>query len=284
MKKEEIRVAILRIEGINCEQESLESFRRLGVKPEFVHLKQFLHIDCSEDEKRNLFDFHCLMIPGGFSAGDYVRAGAILASRIKSGLGKELVEFVSEGYPILGVCNGFQVLIELGLLPGIDNTMSETPTACLHINDSNKFECRPTLLKHENNGKCVFTKKIPKGDIRLIPSAHAEGKLIFPIKEQERYVKLLEESDQIVFRYVDPSGEYAGYPWNPNGSISNIAGICNREGNVFGLMPHPERVFYRFQHPDWIMTQEMDMEELKDKPGDGQAIFESVINYLCKKF
>ena len=278
MKTEDIRVAILRIEGTNCEQESLNAFKRLGVKPEFVHLKQFLHIDCSKDEKRNLSEFQCLMIPGGFSAGDYIRAGAILASRIKSKLGKQLIDFVSEGYPILGICNGFQVLIELGLLPGIDEIMSKIPNACLHINDSNRFECRPTLLKHENHGKCVFTKKIPRNDIRLIPSAHAEGKLLFPIDQQEKYVKLLEENDQIVFRYIDPDGNYAGYPWNPNGSISNIAGICNYDGNVFGMMPHPERAFYRFQQHDWPMYG------LKNNIGDGKAIFESVIDYISKRF
>ena len=278
MKTEDIRIAILRIEGTNCEQESLNAFKRLGVKPEFVHLKQFLHIDCSKDEKRNLSEFQCLMIPGGFSAGDYIRAGAILASRIKSKLGKQLIDFVSEGYPILGICNGFQVLIELGLLPGIDEVMSKIPNACLHINDSNRFECRPTLLKHENHGKCVFTKKIPRNDIRLIPSAHAEGKLLFPIDQQEKYVKLLEENDQIVFRYIDPDGNYAGYPWNPNGSISNIAGICNYDGNVFGMMPHPERAFYRFQQHDWPMYG------LKNNIGDGKAIFESVIEYISKRF
>ena len=94
-------------------------------------------------------------------------------------------------------------------------------------------------------------KKIKKKDIRLIPSAHAEGKLLFPLDKQDDYLKKLEDNDQIVFRYVDPDGNYAGYPWNPNGAISNIAGICNNIGNVFGMMPHPERTFYRHQHPDW---------------------------------
>lgn len=219
------------------------------------------------------------MIPGGFSAGDYIRAGAIFASRMKSKLKNQLEKFVKEGYPILGVCNGFQVLIELGLLPGMESTiMASIPKACLHINDSNRFECRPTLLKHENNGTCVFTSKIPKNDIRLIPSAHAEGKLLFPGKEEKQYLKLLEENDQIVFRYVDPEGNYAGYPWNPNGSIDNIAGICNREGTVFGMMPHPERVFYRFQHPDWTIKG------FGNQIGDGRAVFESVIEYIEKKF
>lgn len=278
MKKSDIRVGVLRIEGTNCEQESYDAFKRLGANPEFVHLKQLLHIDCDKDEKRDVFDYQCLMIPGGFSAGDYIRAGAIFAARIKSKLGKDLEEFVKQEYPILGVCNGFQVLTELGLLPGLDVVMKSIPDACLSINDSNRFECRPTLLKHENNGKCVFTRRIPKGDIRLIPSAHAEGKLLFPLDEQELYLKKLDENDQIVFRYVNPDGEYAGYPWNPNGSIFNIAGVCNYIGNVFGMMPHPERVFYRFQHPDWTRS------EFSNNVGDGRAVFESVLDYVCKKF
>ena len=278
MKIEDVKIAVLRIEGTNCEQESLDAFKRLGASPEFVHLKQLLNIDCNKDEKRNISQFQCLMIPGGFSAGDYIRAGAIFAARIKSKLNKDLVEFVSQEYPILGVCNGFQVLIELGLLPGIENIISSLPEACLNINDSNRFECRPTLLKHENNGKCKFTSKIPKNDVRLIPSAHAEGKLLFPLDKQEKYIKKLEENDQIVFRYVDPDGNYAGYPWNPNGSISNIAGICNNIGNVFGMMPHPERSYYKHQHPDWTSTK------LDRNLGDGKDIFESIIDYICKRF
>ncbi len=274
----DIKVAILRIEGTNCEQESFDAFKRLGTTPEFVHLKQLLDIDCNKDEKRDIFDYQCLMIPGGFSAGDYIRAGAIFAARIKSKLQQTLVDFVKQKYPILGVCNGFQVLSELGLLPGTEEIMSDIPKACLNINDSNRFECRPTLLKHENNGKCVFTLSIPKDDIRLIPSAHAEGKLLFPLDEQKAYLKTLEENDQIVFRYVDPEGNYAGYPWNPNGSISNIAGICNRNGNVFGMMPHPERTFFKHQHPDWTT------EGLQNNNGDGKAVFESVLSYIQKTF
>ena len=278
MKKKDVKIGIIRIEGTNCEQESLDAFKRLGANPEFVHLKQLLHIDCNKDEKRDIFDYHCIMIPGGFSAGDYIRGGAIFAARMKSKLEKDLKEFVKQEYLVLGVCNGFQVLIELGLLPGIDEIMSSVPKAVLAINDSNRYECRPTLLKHENNGKCVFTSKIPKGDVRLIPCAHNEGKLLFPLGNQNNYLKQLEKNDQIVFRYVDPDGNYAGYPWNPNGSISNLAGICNHVGNVFGMMPHPERTFYRHQHPDWTNSG------LKDNVGDGRAIFESVMDYICKRF
>ena len=278
LKLKDIKIAILRIEGTNCEQESYDAFKRLGANPELVHLKQLLDIDCNKDEVRKISQYQCLMIPGGFSAGDYIRAGAIFAARIKSKLNKDLVDFVKQEYPILGVCNGFQVLTELGLLPGIDHIITHVPDACLSINDSNRYECRPTLLKHENNGKCVFTSRIPKNDIRLIPSAHTEGKLLFPLDKQNDYLKKLEKNDQIVFRFVDPDGNYAGYPWNPNGSISNIAGICNYIGNVFGMMPHPERSFYKYQHPNWTRKG------LNSNIGDGRAIFESVLSYILKKF
>jgi len=278
MKTKDIKIAILRIEGTNCEQESLDAFKRLGASPEFVHLKQLLNIDCNKDEIRDLMNYQCLMIPGGFSAGDYIRAGAIFAARMKSQLQKTLQDFVEQEYPILGVCNGFQVLTELGLLPGIDETVRSVPNACLYLNDSNRFECRPTLLKHENKGTCVFTSKIPKNDIRLIPSAHAEGKLLFPLEKQQEYLKTLEKNDQIVFRYVDPEGNYAGYPWNPNGSPMNIAGICNPSGTVFGMMPHPERTFYRHQQATWPSLG------LDKNIGDGQAIFASVLEYISKHF
>ncbi|MCD6412055.1 MAG: phosphoribosylformylglycinamidine synthase subunit PurQ [Thermoplasmata archaeon] len=276
MKREDIRVAILRIEGTNCEEETFRAFARLGVNPEYVHLKQLLGMDCRKNERRDIFDFHCLVIPGGFSAGDYVRAGTIFAARIKSKLSKELKEFVIQEYPIMGICNGFQVLIELGLLPGIDEIISDYPKACLMTNDSNRFECRPTYLKCENRGKCVFTRKIKKGEIRLFPSAHAEGRLVLLFGKEKEMLKKMEENDQIVFRYVDPDGNYAGYPWNPNGSVDNIAGICNHIGNVFGIMPHPERVFYGYQHPDWTRHGYREF-------GDGRDIFESVVDYLVRK-
>jgi phosphoribosylformylglycinamidine synthase len=133
-------------------------------------------------------------------------------------------------------------------------------------------------LKHENAGSCVFTKKIPKEKVVLAPCAHAEGKFLFPSDQKDALLKQLIDNDQIVFRYVDDKGEYAGYPWNPNGALYNIAGICNEAGNVFGMMPHPERVFYKYTHPDWMR------ENTHDWMGDGKAVFESVIEYTAGKF
>jgi phosphoribosylformylglycinamidine synthase len=280
MDVDAVRVCVLRIEGTNNEQEMYYAFKRLGSSPELVHLKQLIGMDVKPTEERCLFDYHILMLPGGFSSGDYVRAGAILAARMKSALKSDLIEFVEQGYPVGGICNGFQALVELGLLPAFYNTMSPVPEAALATNDSDRFECRPTLLKHENKGTCVFTSKLPEGKIIMNPSAHAEGKFLFPAEKQEEYYMRLLDNDQLVFRYVNERGEYAGYPYNPNGSLYNIAGICNPQGNVFGMMPHPERAFYRFMHPDWSRTSFYP----PAGKGDGRAIFESVLDYVINTF
>ena len=275
MKASHVKVCVLRIEGTNCEEESFLAFKRLGTKPEKVHLKQLTGTDVSNEEKRSLSEYQILVLPGGFSAGDYVRAGAIFAARMKSKLSGDLVEFIKSGKPVLGICNGFQILVETGLLPAMSGVMTEIPEAVLGTNDSGRFECRPTLLRKVNRGSCAFTSRISPDKISLIPSAHAEGKLMFPLDRSKRIVQELEDNDQIVFKYVDPEGNLATYPWCPNGSTDNIAGICNREGNVFGLMPHPERVFFKFTHPDWTRQP--------DGPGDGRAVFESVLDYVTKR-
>lgn len=275
MKREEIKAGVLRIEGTNCEEESHLVFKRLGAQSEKVHLKQLIKQDVSSDEERSLNDYDILMIPGGFSAGDYIRAGAIFGARVKSRLGDELKDFVKSGKPILGVCNGFQILVEIGLLPSIDEIMSEVPKAALETNDSNKFECRPSLLKVEDDSNCVFTKNYEEGEEVLYPSAHKEGKFVL---SDDLSVEELENNDQVVFRYTTPDDSEPKYPWNPNGSVSNIAGICNLKGNVLGLMPHPERVFSRYTHPNWTRDDE------KREHGDGKAIFESVIQYVENNF
>lgn len=267
MDKEEIRVAVLRIEGTNCEEETADAFRNFGVSTEIVHLKQFYSDMIRYEEQRSIFDYHCLVFPGGFSAGDYVRAGAIFSARVKSVLRRDLEEFIKLGYPILGICNGFQILAELGALPGFDEDrpIAEKPEMALAINDSGRFECRMTFLKKESS-KCIFTRRVEK-DILSIPVAHAEGKVVFPREKESDILERLIENEQIVFRYVDNRRKYAGYPWNPNGSFYNIAGICNATYNVFGLMPHPERVFF---------------DHRTGKYGDGYDIFRSVVEYLEK--
>jgi len=261
--------AILRIEGTNCEDESLLAFQEVGVTAEHVHLKQLLG-ECPPGQKRRLSDYKILFLPGGWSAGDYVRAGAIFAARMKAHLAGELAEFVEEGRMVMGVCNGFQVLTELGLLPAFDGP-SDTPQASLTTNANARFECRPAYLLHER--KTPFTSLIKDNAVLQIPVAHAEGRLTFGEEGDESLARLI-ENDQVVFRYCRPGGAAADgqYPWNPNGSVSDIAGICNPAGNVLGMMPHPERVTKAHQQADWTRkTYEQ---------GDGLQFFKSIAENL----
>ncbi len=272
MRLEEIRVLILRVGGTNCDAETKRAFEDLGVKAEIIHLNKVI-------KERKLLKFSALVFPGGFSYGDYVRAGSIWAKRIAAKLGKELKEFIAEGRPVLGICNGFQVLVEAGLLPGFRG-ISEYPEAALATNVPLGYRCMWVHLKHENSGRCIFTEKIEKGSVVRMPIAHAEGRFLFPREMEKEYLKRLYENDQLVFRYCDENGEYGEgkYPVNPNGSFHDIAGICNPEGNVLGLMPHPERAYYGWQLPDWTRM------EKPPKHGDGRKIFESMVEYLARKF
>ncbi len=278
MNRTAIRVAVVFIEGTNCEDESVAYFRHLGAQAEKVHLKQ-LTGDAPAELRRDLDDYDLLMIPGGFAAGDYVRAGTIFAARIRSRLAKDLVEFVKAGKPVFGVCNGFQVLVEAGLLPALGDVMTAEPEAVLATNDSSHYECRPSLLKFENGGSCVFTRTLKRAQIVTFISAHAEGKLLLPRDREKAMLKQLVENDQVVFRFVDDRGTYAGYPWNPSGTTYNIAALCNREGNVFGVQPHPERCFFRHLHPDWTRRDDGD-----PVYGDGKAIFEGALQYVERRF
>jgi phosphoribosylformylglycinamidine synthase len=278
MKTEEVKVCVIRIEGTNCEDECARAFSSVGASAEKVHLKQLLG-QCPSSMRRDLNDYHILAFPGGFSAGDYVRAGAIFAARMKSGLSKDLTRFIESGRPVIGICNGFQILVELGALPALEGeALSQRPEAALYTNSSGRFECIPTLLKHENRGRCVFTTEVPRHEVVMFPCAHAEGKLMFPKESEDSILDRMEHNDQIVFRYVDDKGGYAGYPWCPNGSVRNIAGISNVHGNVFGLMPHPERVFDRLTHPDWTRTGDNPVAS-----GDGRVVFESALRNVLKK-
>jgi len=278
VKRSNIRVAVVYIEGTNCEDESVAYFRHLGAQAEKVHLKQ-LTGDAPPELRRDLDDYDLLMIPGGFAAGDYIRAGTIFAARMRSKLSKNLVGFVKAGKPVFGVCNGFQVLVEAGLLPALSGVMTAEPEAVLATNDSSHYECRPSLLRLENGGSCAFTRTLKRGQVVMFISAHAEGKLLFPAQREKRILKELIDNDQVVFRFVDDRGKYAGYPWNPSGTTFNIAALCNREGNVFGVQPHPERCFFRHLRPDW--TRQPDGDPVY---GDGKSVFESALRYVEKRF
>jgi phosphoribosylformylglycinamidine (FGAM) synthase-like amidotransferase family enzyme len=165
------------------------------------------------------------------------------------------------------------------LLPSFDG-VSTYPEAALATNIPQGYNCRWVYLKQENKGKCIFTKKIPKGKVLKIPVAHSEGRFLFPREKQQKLLEKLYENDLLVFRYCNENGDYAEgrYPTNPNGSFHDIAGICNREGTIFGLMPHPERALYWWQQPDWTRQKQM------PQYSDGKLIFESLIDYLTKKF
>jgi len=268
----DVKVCIMRVGGTNCDAETKRAFEDLGVKAEVVHLNEVAR-------RRNLLDYSALVFPGGFSYGDYVRAGVIWAKGIVAKLGSQLKEFVREERPVLGICNGFQVLVEMGLLPRFEGT-SQYPEACLATNVLVGYHCRWVYLKHENSGKCIFTSTIPKGKVVRIPVAHAEGRFIFAKEKEKQYLKRLYDNDQLVFRYCDEKGEYAEdrFPINPNGAFRDIAGICDPSGRIFGLMPHPERAYYGWQLPDWTRR------EHAQKYGDGRLIFESITGYLMKKF
>lgn len=267
----DIRVCVLRVGGTNCDAETKRSLEELGAKAEILHFNEIVR-------RRNLFEYDALVFPGGFSYGDYVRAGVIWAKWILTKLGKELRAFVDDGRPVLGICNGFQVLVEVGLLPGFEG-ISQYPDASLATNVPPGYNCRWINLKNESNGKCLFTSAIPKGKILRMPVAHSEGRFIFPKDKEDQFLEKLRENDQLVFRYCDEKGEYADgdFPTNPNGSFYDIAGICDPEGTVFGLMPHPERGFYWWQQPDWTRHAR------KTENCDGRAIFESLIVFLSKR-
>ncbi len=257
-----IRVLVLRAPGTNCDKETARAIREAGAVAEITHVKKLI------EGAVNLFDYNGLVIPGGFSYGDRVRAGAILSAKIKSKFWNQLREFAEDGRPVLGICNGFQVLVELGLLPGL--SYGDGPMAALVPNTLARFEARWIYLKHVNVRKCIFTKGLGERILRM-PIAHAEGRFM----AADDVLKRIVENDQIVFVYVKPDGSPAmgEYPHNPNGSMLDIAGICNEYGNVMGLMPHPERAIYAWQLP----------EKIGDGYADGFSIFKEMINYVKER-
>jgi len=258
----EIRTIVLRVEGTNCDEETVIAFKKAGSLVDLVHINEL------KKGKKSLEDYQIFCIPGGFTYGDDIAAGKIFSVLLKYVLSKDVKKFVEEGKLMLGLCNGFQVLVKDGLLPGFDGVMKKQE-ATLASNDCGYFQDRWTYLKHENKGKCIFTRGIK--DIIYVPVNHGEGKFV----ADRDVIKRLEDNDQIVFKYVDADGNYAGFPWNPNGSMDNIAGICNPEGNVFGLMPHPEKFIHKYTHPYWTRLK-------LGEEGDGFKIFKNAVEFASK--
>ena len=270
MKPEELKACIMRVGGTNCDAETQRAFLELGVQAETVHLNEMA-------KRRNLMEYDILVFPGGFAFGDYVRSGVIWAHLFMAKLGREMKAFIDENRLILGICNGFQVLVEEGLLPGFKG-ISPYPEASLAPNN-NGYKCRWVYLRNENHGKCIFTRNIPNGRILRMPIAHGEGRFVLPKEKEKELIAELYESDMMVFRYCNEKGDAADgvYPENPNGSIHDIAGICNREGTIFGMMPHPERAFYWWQQPDWTGKRQT------TQYGDGKLIFQSLVEHLIER-
>lgn len=275
MARSRLPVAILSIEGTNCDRELGVALQELGTAPELVQLKQLEPGAVRRTDRRRLDDFGAVFLPGGFSGGDYVRAGAILAARLRAAIGPELEAFVRSGRLVAGICNGFQVAIELGLLPGRPDGRLGPPQAALVTNDSGHYECRPTFVAWEG-GRFPPLQDLAPGTRFLFPSAHGEGKLVLRAPEASRR-RELERNGQVLFRYVAPDGTPASYPWNPNGSAGDLAGITNPAGNVFGLMPHPERAFFHAQEPSWTRSGS------SAGFGDGHRFLEAVVRFAERR-
>lgn len=254
------RILILRAPGTNCDEETAHAFQLAGAEAERWHVNRLL------ESPGRLAEFQVLCIPGGFSYGDDVAAGRILGNQIRHHLADTLLEFRDAGKLILGICNGFQVLLKTGLLVEEDEQGS---AATLTWNDSGRFEDRWVRLAVDG-GKCVFLAGIRE---MTLPVAHAEGKFV---TRDEAALDRLQSAGQLVLRYTGPGGEKpqaVGYPANPNGSDGNVAGICDATGHVLGLMPHPERFVDPTQHPRWTR-------EPARKAGDGLRVFQNATRYF----
>lgn len=252
-----VKVIVLRTAGTNCDIETAHAFRRHSAEVDLVHINEV------KTKKKRLSSYHILAIPGGFTYGDDVAAGRILANELKFKIGNELKKFIEVGKLIIGICNGFQVLVKAGLLPDVE---IDEQKATLILNDSGKFEDRWVHLKANKNSPCIWTKGIE--EIIYLPVAHAEGKFTADKETLEE----LKKNGQIIFQYVDENGNPAGYPYNPNGSLENIAGICDESGRIIGLMPHPERFLEPSHHPHWQRLS-------KEKEGDGNLLFKNAVNF-----
>ncbi len=264
------RVLIVRAPGANCDGETAHAFTLAGGRPDLLHINRLL-------EQPNLYSqYQILCIPGGFTYGDDIASGRILANLIRHHLADAMAEFKEAGKLVLGICNGFQVLIKSGLLLADDRRHG--PPATLAWNASGKFEDRWVQLRVDGS-KCVFLKEI---DAMYLPVAHGEGRFVARSPET---LDELDRDGQLVLRYVAhrpagaavATGSHGGatpYPDNPNGAERDVAGVCDPTGRVFGLMPHPERHVDPTQHPRWTRGEAR-------TPGDGLQVFANAVEFFC---
>ena len=236
------RALILLANGTNRDREAAAAFELAGARAEIVPLN-LLRMNV-----KSWADYQVLVLPGGFSYADALGAGRLLALDLVAYFADEVHAFVEDGKPVIGICNGFQALVKAGLLPA---TNGRKPTATLTFNASGRFECRWVTLVPQSQ-TCVWTRDLT-GPI-YCPVAHGEGRFALADPGQ---AAALRTSDQIplIYSYRDGSPAQGSYPQNPNGSLADIAAVCNPGGNVLGLMPHPEDHIYGYQHPRWTRGQ-----------------------------
>jgi phosphoribosylformylglycinamidine synthase I len=249
-------VMIIRAAGTNCDAETQFAFELAGARAERVYI--------DEIKNKNLLEYQIIALPGGFTYGDDIAAGKILANEIKYRYRDQFMKFIDKKNLIIGICNGFQVLVKCGILPGIEGYFEEQ-TVSLTANDSARFEDRWTYLKVKGE-RSVFTEGAK--DIITLPVAHTEGKFVTKNEAVLDKVKGL-----TVFTYVNEQGDEAQYPQNPNGSTLGIAGIADSTGRILGLMPHPERHVSYIQHPTH-------RKQGTNGEGDGLFIFKNAVEYF----
>jgi len=254
------RALVLRAAGTNCDLETQYALTRAGFEAQRLHVFRLM------EDPSPLMAAQMLVIPGGFSYGDDVAAGKILANQMLHRLAEPLNEFVRCDKLMLGICNGFQVMIKSGLLPeGRVAPGQAHRSATLGWNDSGRFEDRWVHLRSDSD-RCVL---LPPGQVISLPVAHGEGKFI-PADDQ--VLSRLRDNRQVALRYVDAQGRPGPYPANPNGSVDDVAGLCDPSGRLLGLMPHPERFVDILQHPQWTRGQV--------RAADGLALFERARAYF----
>ncbi len=254
------RVLVLTGYGINCEHETAHAFNLPSVGGDAMTL----HVTDLIAEPQQLDGFHILALPGGFSFGDDIAAGIVLATKLRYRLAEPLSKFLRDGKLVIGICNGFQALVRLGLLPATSQAWQQDVT--LTANDSGKFEDRWVYLQINPACPSPFVQAM---DQCYLPVRHGEGKFV---PRSPEILQQLQQQQLIAARYCAPNGDTASYPWNPNGSVDDIAAVCDPSGRVFGLMPHPEAYTHRVQHPRW--TREALPEE-----GMGVQIFRNAVSF-----
>jgi len=269
--EKDVRVLVLTGFGLNCDVETAYAFDKAGAVAERVHINSLIWGEIS------LKAYDVLVFGGGFSWGDDHGAGVLQAVRFKSNMGEALRRFIDAGKLVLGICNGFQALVNLGLLPGFDGDYTARRVA-LTNNDCGNFRNDWITLTANTEAPCVFTKGISRMEL---PIRHGEGKFY----ASKDVVRRLVDERQVVFQYAMPSGDLARgkFPHNPNGSVLDIAGICDPTGRILGLMPHPEAYNHWTNHPDWTrekVRMKRRREPVRRDQTMGIDIFKNAIDYV----